>query len=103
MKRLSSEYGIRWIYLLTRSDGTLKVGVTGQPENRYEHHARRGLTWFHLGPRGTTKFAFRAEGLICTVLEAYGERSGEEFRGVDREMAVAVMRKVADAVRQEAA
>lgn len=91
-----------WLYLLERKDGTVKVGKSERPRNRYFQHVDQSLrfanpvTRFHLFGHHARGDSFGAEQLAISALARRGVRVGrsEEFRNLDFHEAIAIIRAV---------
>lgn len=90
-----------WIYALGRDDGVVKIGITQTPRSRVMTHRNVlrksgvALTWYHFfTPLG--REAHACERAVKRALAAVGEQifKTEEFRGITKELAISVVRRV---------
>jgi hypothetical protein len=92
----------RWLYLLERGNGVIKVGFTGGPHYRYLQHRgdakkRGGLVRFHLFGSTHWRDIHAAEKrAVAALAGSCSERvSLEEFLGITFSDALRIVREVA--------
>lgn len=88
-----------WVYLVGTKDGIIKVGVTQSPSNRLRIHRRfygDSFAWSHLFGSGSRHMMFYI--VEKSVLEDFRTagigllKRGEEFRGITKQQAIAMVR-----------